>query len=301
MIRRLALALLIPATVFAADTEREQPVSAGERLELRNYDGEVTVTASADDTLRVFVQHAPHDGIVMEQRGSTWLVVPKLWAKDSDGFAVKLPHMARVVVSNDEIPPERASFRVEVPDWMPVLVESPRADVSISDVLAPVEVTTMLGDIEVKGGRDRVHLQTMNGRVELTGARGRLTVETTINQVTVRDCTGDISVETTGGGVQLADLDAESVEVQTLRGDIDYAGKVPATARWDLETHDGDVDLRLAQPVDARFDLQAFRGSIDFALAEAPEEERRVQITVGRGEARVNGQTFSGRIVVRPR
>ena len=292
---------LLPLAAFGAETAREQPVQAGERLELRNYAGSVTVVRGDASTLRVTVKHADEDSVTIERVGSTWLVVPSLWKRDSGEFAVQLPHMGRVVVRDDDRPPRPASFRVEVPAWMPVVVESPRANIEIDGGDAAVEVTAMLGDISVTGGRDRVHLRTMNGRIVLSGASGRITAETTIHKITLRDCRGDIRVEATQGGIELVDLEVDSMKAQTLEGDLHFAGAVRPGASWDLVSQAGDIELRLREPVDARFDLRAFQGRVDFGFpTDSTVAEDRVQATVGRGQARILAQTFRGRVVVAP-
>jgi hypothetical protein len=206
-----ALLLWLPLTALAAATEREQPVLPGDSLELRNYSGDVNIRQGSGNVLRIRAEHAADDSILVEQRGTTWLVVPSLWKKDSGEFSIQLPNVGRVVVSDDDAPPRKVTFHVEVPEWIPVLVESQRGDIEVSGVRAPVEVTAMLGDILVTGARGRVHLRTMNGSVDVDDADGRITVETTINKVDLRNCSGDIKIDSTQGNINLADLGATSL------------------------------------------------------------------------------------------
>jgi DUF4097 and DUF4098 domain-containing protein YvlB len=228
--------------------------------------------------------------------------MPASWQKDSGEFSIKLPNVGRVVVSDDDAPPRKVSFHVEVPEWMSVLVESPHGDVEVRDVPAPVEVTAMLGDIHVSGARGRVRLRTMNGRVRLDDTDGRITVETTINEVDIRNCSGDIQVETTQGDIELTDLKAASLEATSMRGDINYFGSIPSSARWEFLLFSAHLTLRLQEPVDARFELSTQAGRIEFEFpTEAPPDAKRVQATLGQGGAQVSARTASGHIVVKPR
>jgi hypothetical protein len=206
------------------------------------------------------------------------------------------------VVSDDDAPPRKVLFHVEVPAWMPVLVESPMGDIEVSGIAAPVEATAMLGDILVRGARGRVYLRTMNGRVSLDDSEGRLTVETASFGVDIRRCSGDIEVETTQGSVELMDLQATTLEVTAPRGDVTYLGAIPESARWRFVLASSRLTLRLAEPVDARFDLSTYAGTIEFEFpTEAPHGEKRVRATLGRGSAQITARSMGGRITVGPR
>ena len=294
------LAWLAAATLpaGAAETTFEREVRDGDRLEVRNYKGSVRIVGWDRKQLRIEADHPTDEEILLERRGSKWLLVPTAWRQDSDDFELRLPDVARVRIVGVEPPP--VDLKVSMPAAMGLVVESPRADISVEGVRGSLDVTTMLGDVTVDGGGTPMRLSSMIGRIEVRGARGRTTIEAATGSVEVRASAGELRVETTTGSVLLEDLETVDVEVATLGGGIELLGVLTRGGQYDLSTHSGDVELALEGTPDAQFSVRAFRGSlVSDLLGEPLPDEGRADFTLGDGSARVRLESFSGRIRIR--
>ena len=82
----------------AAETAFERDVRDGDRLEVRNYKGSVRIVGWDRKQLRVEADHPSDEEILLERRGSKWLLVPTAWRQDSDDFELRLPDMARQIL-----------------------------------------------------------------------------------------------------------------------------------------------------------------------------------------------------------
>lgn len=308
--RRLAAAALAFACLGAAvtaraaeaaapDTDLSRPVEPGDRLELRNYRGRVEISAWSEDRIHVEAEHPGSEELLVETRGATLHVVPRSWRRDAGAFDVRPPE--RVQVRVVDRPPPRVDLRLRVPAWMPVTVEMPYGDVSITGTEAAVRVMVAAGDVKVSGAGSPVSVVSMAGDMLLERARGRLTLEGGRGAVTVRDCAGDLRVETASGDVTLEGLRTTNTEVESLAGGIDYRGPLVPRGSYDLSTHSGDVTLDLTggEP-HARISARSVEGRIDApGLPARPDDPHRLEVTLGSGDARVRLWSFTGRVSIR--
>lgn len=300
------LALAVPpaagsAAAASPRTELERSVGPGDRLEVRNYSGRVVVTAGRADRVRVQAEHAEDESIVAERYGVTLRVVPRSWERDSGEFAVRLPDTIRL--RDVDYPPPPVTLRLEVPDWLPVTVEMPYGDVTVTGSKAAVGVTVLTGDVEVSGAGSPVTVVALSGTIRVEGADGRLTVEGIRGPITVRDCGGDLRLDTTSGDVTLERLRTVNAEVRSLSGAIVYRGPLDPRATYELTSHSGDLTLELpAGEPDAQFSVRALEGTIDADLPAAPSDDpHRLEVTTGTGSARVRLWTFTGTVSIRRR
>lgn len=296
------LLALLASGVAARDGETlESPlvedVERGDRLELRNYSGLVTVRVWDEARVRIRAEGRDGDKLALRRRGGALSVVPEAWAKGARSFEVRPPEVGVVKVVGQ--PPWPVDFQVAIPSWLPVLIEGPMLGVVVVGSEAPIEVTVMTGDIEVSGGRERVKLTTLSGSIKLEDAEGRITLAGSNGRMTARRCRGDLRIETTTGRVVLEALAPDTVEVTTVGGSITYRGALDGSARWDLSTHGGDIDLDIEGEPSARFRLRALRGQIKSGLAGFdPTDPRRQELSAGDASAEVHATTFSGTIRV---
>src|SRR6266545_3915002 len=77
--------------------------------------------------------------------------------------------------------------------------------------------------------------------ITVEGAGDAVTAESVEGDVTVSDAVGKISAESVDGDLRLLHIEASSVDVNTVDGDITYDGTIRDGGRYRLSTHDGDV------------------------------------------------------------
>ena len=290
-----SLAVIPPAA--ASDSVLEREVVQGDRLEVRNYRGSIRIVAWDRDQLRVEAEHPSDEEILLDRRGSRWLLVPASWQRDSAAFEIRLPDVARVRVVGQE--PHRVDFVISMPAHMAVVAESPHGQILVEGAVGPVDLTSMLGDLTVTGGAGPTRIRSMTGRIEIRRTGGRTTIEGASGQVLAGESSGELRIETTWGDVLLEELEIADLDVTTLNGDIELQGPLTPGGRYDLSTHGGNVELSLAGTVDAQFAVRALRGSFETGLPiDPPPEKNRADFALGDGSARVRLESFSGRISI---
>ncbi|MFL5487002.1 MAG: hypothetical protein ACJ8AJ_00820, partial [Gemmatimonadaceae bacterium] len=84
---------------------------------------------------------------------------------------------------------------------------------------------------------------------------------------------------------------------------IIYTGSIEPSGRYAFESHSGTIRLNIPRSAGALFSVETFSGDVDtdFPVTIPPRSgghTGRMTFTIGDGRARVNAQTFSGRILI---
>jgi DUF4097 and DUF4098 domain-containing protein YvlB len=97
------------------------------------------------------------------------------------------------------------------------------------------------------------------------------------------------------------------VRTRTTSGDISFVGQIQGDGRYEFNTHSGDIDLVLPPNVGAQLSISTFNGSIDsdFPITLragehgiGAEQAKRLNFTLGQGNARIVAETFSGEVTL---
>ena len=271
-----------------------QKVARGDRLDVRNYSGSVTVTTWDRGEVRV-TSSLPGGELLLQRQGSRLLVVPASWAANAPAFAIRLPDMVRVQVTGR--PPAAATIEVSAPTWMPVTVEGPHIDVKVTGARAGVDVTVLRGDVTLRSVQGPTAVLAMAGEVLVEDSAGSLTLEGSSRSITVRRCGGVLRAETAEGSMTLEAPTFDRAEVTTLGGAISLRGAPPAGATWELSTHGGDITLDFPEQPDALFSARALRGRVVTNIPLPPGgPDDRLDALAGTGSATVRAVTYSGTI-----
>lgn len=272
-----AVALL---TAPAQQTDTTFPVSRDARIEIENFDGSVEVRAWDRTAVRVTAAHAARDRVEIRHTGP----------------------VVRIESSGRRGPPRGASYVVTVPAAAALRIAGPFSDVSVGGVRGDIVVETVRGDVRVRGGDGLIELRSVEGEVVLEGARGRVTLAAVNEAIRASDVAGDIFAETVNGDVTLERIASADVVASTVNGDIAYDGEVRDDGRYRLTTHNGDISIGIPEGANATVTVATYNGEIDSALAVTVAELRRggpSSLTVGRGTARVELESFNGTIRLR--
>ena len=152
-------------------------------------------------------------------------------------------------------------------------------------------------------------LRTGSGRLHLQGVSGDdFEIDTLSGDVVMQESRGRmIDLHSITGKMQLLGIAAERALVQSMAGDIEYAGELQPTGLYQFRAHDGNIRVVIPGSTPG-FDLDAtsFRGVLrsDFALrllqepAARAQRANRLRGKVGNAGAAVTVSTFSGDIVI---
>lgn len=197
-------------------------------------------------------------------------------------------------------------FDVTVPEGTRVVMRSTSGSLTTRGVKGRVEAGTTSGDITVVDASDRIELQTVSGDVHASRLNGEVEAGTVSGEVVVDDVEGpSVQLESTGGTITLTGIRSRDVSASTVSGDVDFRGTVDPRGDYEFRTHSGTITLAIPAGTSARFGVQTYSGNLDsqFPITLQPGRDRlrnrRLEFTLGGGDARVEAQTFSGNINIR--
>ena len=197
-------------------------------------------------------------------------------------------------------------FEITVPVGVRVSSRSTSGDVTITGTKAAVEVRTQNGDLNVSDVGEVVDLNTYSGDITARGIAGNVEITTLNGEVILSDVKGDVDATSVSGDIDLRNVIARYVRAKSTSGDVTFDGVVDATGRYELGSHSGSVYLTIPQGTGALLTIATYSGSIesDFPITLKPGEHgigssKRFTFEIGKGDARVSAESFSGDITIR--
>jgi DUF4097 and DUF4098 domain-containing protein YvlB len=253
-------------------------------VSLNTANGDIEVTGWNENRIRVHV--TSEDRNVRMEASPTRLNLEQGANRGDDDvrYEVSVPFGARVIsrVRSGDIDVRGTRGEVEA--------SSQSGDVRVSDVVGHLDVSTFSGDVTADGVRAVTRVNAING------------------DIVVRGLTGDAEITTVSGDIGITDGVSRNLRLQSTSGDLAYAGTIDTSGRYDLTTHSGDVDLRIPRTASAQLTVYTWSGSIDsaFPIVLSPGEHgigissaKHFTFDIGRGESRIDAETFSGDITIR--
>jgi hypothetical protein len=264
----------------APDTDLTENVTRGARLAIENFAGEVVIRFWDRDQIKVTARHSMRTKV-----------------------AVRNTPTAVEIASRGSSGVPSVDYEITAPGWMSVRIEGTYNFVSVEGAQGEVTASTVRGDILVKGGTGLVRAKSIEGIVTIDGAKGRIQAESVNEGIRITGSTGDITASTTNGDITLTGVEAKSVEVETVNGDVLFDGSL-AGGRYRFATHNGDIRVSVPESASATFFVRTYNGDFTTNLplkGAKPEDAsrgRRVTFTLGGGAAEVELESFGGEIVV---
>ena len=268
-----------PKRTRPANTDETVTVTKGTRLSISNFAGEVQVRAWDRDAVRVLAYHSSRSRVAVR------------------------PGSAALNVSSAGTGP--VDYDISVPAWMPIKIEGTYTYIGVEGTQADVAAETVRGDITIKGGAAFVTAKSVEGEVVLESVRGKVNANSINQGVTVNGASGELTAETVNGHIALNNIDASSVEVASVNGNIKYDGSPAANGRYRFSTHNGSISVGVPESASAAFVVRTYNGSVrtDLPLQGGGEVKRgqRTTYTLGSGTAEFELESFGGTIQLRRR
>jgi DUF4097 and DUF4098 domain-containing protein YvlB len=200
----------------------------------------------------------------------------------------------------------QSTYEVMVPHGSRVVVRSMSGNLTVRGVRGAVDAHTNNGDVIVTDAAERIEMGSLSGRVTGSGLRGSVEATSLNGEVHLTDVEGrSVQAESTSGNIVLENVRSPDVEGSTVSGRVSFSGPLAAGGTYGFQSHSGEVSLRVPANTSARFAIETFSGSLDsdFQVVLQPNRERRsgrrLEFTVGDGDARVVAESFSGSITIR--
>jgi hypothetical protein len=265
----------------APQTDRTVTVTRGARLSVSNDAGEVVLRTWDRDSLRVQASHAARVTVDIQTTGN----IVTVRSRASGGLQGAV------------------DYEITAPAWLPVKVSGQFLYIGIEGAQNEVSAETVRGDIVVKGGSGFVTAKSINGEVIVEDAKGRINASSVNEGIRITGASGDVTAETTNGDIALSKIDAKSIEVTTVNGDIRYEGPVVAGSLYRFSTHNGDITMIVPESTNATFTVRNYNGDFQSNLPTKTVGEvrrgRRATYTLGNGGAEVELESFGGTIRLR--
>lgn len=275
-----------------AEESSELPMVSGERLELRHAWGDIRLSRSQDDRLRMkarkrvwaataadATREAGALSVQPRREGSTvYLGVRRVEGRVRVDMDVLVPDGVAVVldVAKGDVRVEGLHGRVEA--------HVARGDVQVMDHAAPLTLVIASGDVtlrridgdvqlDVKSGdivagvvRGKVSGRVLNGDVDATECGG-VTLDIVNGDVSLRQVAGDVDIEVKNGDIEVESVQGRSIRARALSGDVQVTVPVlPDGGAINGETMSGDVEIRLPSDARATIDAATMSGEINCML-----------------------------------
>jgi hypothetical protein len=252
-------------------------VRQGQRLDVDNFGGSITVTAWNQDRVRI---SAPNN---------------------SDPFTVDAGSITIHVSSQseDDRGPGESDLTIQVPAWMDLELGGNEVDISTHGTRSAVKASTVQGSITIDGGEGTIEANSVEGDLTISNVRGRVQLNTTEGAITLQSVSGtDLEIETVDGDVEMTGVTTPNIEANTVDGNIRWGGTLVGGGTYRFSTHDGDLDLAIAGEPDAMVSVETFDGSLesDFPLTLQHTNQHKMTFTLGSGRARLELSSFDGTI-----
>jgi hypothetical protein len=290
-----ALALAAPQ-----GTDTTFAVSAGTRLDVQNYAGEIVIETWARQEVRIEADHGRRDGVMVTAEDGAIAVRPALWSDGDFDIEIDDGRLNWTSWSGTRTP-SLMEFTITVPEGMALDVGGPFTDVTIRGPVGETVVSVNEGDVTVRAIRGPLTVRCVEGDVTATDVQGRMRLGVIDGEISVESVSGDIVAETTDGDVRLVDVVSSSVAATSVDGDLWFSGGLASQGLYSFATHDGDVTLVLPRDAGARMMVATYDGELvsDFPIEIAGEVAgRRARFTLGAGGAQVEVEAFDGDIEI---
>ncbi len=251
-------------------------------VDLSNVSGDITVTSSNRAEVRIRARLEEHGTLTLDATGS------------------------RVALGVRSVGNRlgEATFQVVVPNNARVIVASVSGDINLRGPFGRTEARSVSGDVNVSNTQ-RLIVNSVSGDVTVRNVEGSTTAKSVSGDLRLTSLAGDVHAESVSGDVILDGIRSESVRAETVSGNVRYSGSVTSRGRYELRSHSGDLRLTVPANTGATVSAETFSGTMrsDFQMTLQPGDvrgpgRRRMEFTIGQGDAQIRLTTFSGNIVI---
>jgi len=137
------------------------------------------------------------------------------------------------------------------------------------------------GTVKIDSSSPSTRAHSVSGDVRIRGVRGRATVRTVSGECTL------------SGG------EFNSVEIESVSGDVTFTGGVAGQGTFEMQSHSGDINLHLPPTTGADVEMRSTSGDLVIDMGSGRKTgERELDARIGPGGARLRLRSFSGDIKV---
>ncbi|MGI8547536.1 MAG: DUF4097 family beta strand repeat-containing protein [Gemmatimonadaceae bacterium] len=199
-----------------------------------------------------------------------------------------------------------ATYEVTVPMGARITVSAVSGTISATGVHGGIDASSVSGSVSVRDAGANVAIENVSGDITAIGIAGDVKVEAVSGNVRVSNVTGTVSAENVSGNIDVSNVRGTRVRANSVSGNVDFAGAMNPAGRYDFETHSGRTVLQLGGGTAATITVNTHSGSVtneypgavSRSESDTDDGQTSYRYTIGRGDARVSIETFSGRVQI---
>jgi DUF4097 and DUF4098 domain-containing protein YvlB len=198
------------------------------------------------------------------------------------------------------------TYEVTVPTNVRATLSAVSGSIQATGVHGAMDVSSVSGRVDIRDAGATVAVEGVSGPITVVNVAGDLRVESVSAPLTVSNVGGTLSSETVSGRIDIQGVRGPRVRATTVSGAIDYAGGLAPSGRYDFESHSGRTTLRLPSNTSATLSVDTFSGAVSSEYpgavrrtnSDTDEDNTHYEYVLGKGDARVHIETFSGRVII---
>jgi DUF4097 and DUF4098 domain-containing protein YvlB len=275
----------------------------GGTFEVQNIAGDVTVNGAAGNEARIEAMKRARG--LTEQSARAVLNTMRIDVVERAGSVE-----VRTIHSRGNPALAAVDYMITVPTAANVLVRSASGRLRIQNVGGEVRAQSVNGDVSATALKRIRALRSASGNIDVNDSEAdEFNVDTLQGNVVIKNFKARVlDLHTVTGNVMLHDVATQRALLQSMAGDLEYAGRLMRSGRYQLQTHGGNIRVIPAGNPD--FDLEAMtvNGALrsDFVLkllqrpgsGERQRLQKMLRGTIGDASALVSASSFSGNIVI---
>lgn len=199
---------------------------------------------------------------------------------------------------------EDAILTLRVPRDARLAVQTVSADIGIAGVRGEQRLDTVSGDLRTQAWDQPLIVRLVSGDATIAGQGGKSSVslQNVSGDSVVTGIRGTFEGEAVSGDLDVSLAAAESLRAKTVSGELRASAELGPAARVELGSISGEIDFKGKPPVNAEFDIDSFSGDIASCFGEKARDKSKygpgseLRMTQGAGGARVRIKTMSGDI-----
>lgn len=209
------------------------------------------------------------------------------------------------IESANERDPKPTNLEIWVPSRARLWIKTATAPIDVDGVDGGLDLYTVSATIEVVGNPRELNAEAIDGDIHITGSPAWLRAKSASGAITFRGASSDAGLSTVSGQVKMEGGVFERTKIETVTGNVSFAGRIDRSGVFDFDTHSGSVDIAIPDGTNASFSVVTIAGSItNNASRGRPTAGRfgrgsELTTEMGDGGAKISVRTFKGPVTLR--
>ena len=209
------------------------------------------------------------------------------------------------IESANERDPKPTNLEIWVPSRARLWIKTATAPIDVDGVDGGLDLYTVSATIEVAGNPRELNAEAIDGDIHITGSPAWLRAKSASGAITFRGASSDAGLSTVSGQVKMEGGVFERTKIETVTGNVSFAGRIDRSGIFDFDTHSGSVDIAIPDGTNASFSVVTIAGSItNNASRGRPTAGRfgrgsELTTEMGDGGAKISVRTFKGPVTLR--